>query len=212
MIKLIKKSINPKFLIITPLKPRDEISPGTLRSVFNNKVQCDWFSYEGNGNIPTNTEDGIYNYEKKHKKLPYIIKVDAHTIWKKGTLDKMYATMMRTQDHEAYVYCSFEFIQNNVPIASFMNISFDIDRLKKMNYISSNSMIKRRLLDEVPFILDDKYKRLLDYAHWLSFLKKGYHGKLSDGYFNSEYGIDNVSSGSEDDFKNKLNLVHRRFL
>jgi hypothetical protein len=155
---------------------------------------------------------GIEAYEKKNKPLPYIIKIDGHTTWKKGTLDKMYQTMLKTQDHEAYVYCSFEFVQNKIPIVSFKNIAFDITIIRKMNYISSNSMIKRRLLDEVPFIIDDKYVRLLDYAHWLSFLKRGYIGKLSDGYFSSEMNFNNVSSGSNEDYNTKLELVHRNFL
>jgi len=211
-LKLIKKTIGPKFLIITPLKTGDDISTGTLRSVFNNKVMFDWYSFEDDGNIPLNTENGLVAYERKHKPLPYIIKIDSHTTWKKGTLDKMYQTMLKTQDHEAYVYCSFEFVRNKVPIVSFMNKKFDVDNLRKMNYISSNSMIKRKCLDEVPFIIDDKYVRLLDYAHWLSFLKQGYHGKLSEGYFYSEMKFHNMSSGSQKDFQIKLDRVHKEFL
>lgn len=211
-LKLIKKTIDPKFLIITPLKPGDEISTDTLRSVYNNRVMYDWYSYTDDRNIPLNTENGLVAYEKKHRQLPYIIKIDSHTTWKKGTLDKMYRTMMHTQDHEAYVYCSFEFVRNGLPVVSFKNINFDIDRLKKMNYISSNSMIKRRHLDICPFIIDDQYVRLLDYAHWLSFLKEGYHGKLSDGHFSSEMKIDNISSGDNEDFQLKLNRVHKDFL
>jgi len=212
MLKIIKKSIDPKFLIITPLKPGDEVSVHTLRSVFNNKVMYDWYSYADDNNIPLNTLLGLSSYEGKHKQLPYIIKIDSHTTWKKGTLDKMYATIVNTPDYVAYVYTSFEFIKNRIPIVSFKNIQFNVDRLKEMNYISSNSMIKRKHLGECPFITERSYERLLDYAHWLSFLKKGYHGKLSDGYFSSEMNFDNVSSGSQEDFKLKLKRVHKDFL
>ena len=213
MDRLIKKSKNPKFLVVTPLKRGDNLSSETIRSVSNSKVEFDWISYEGDGNIPSNTVSGIAEYEKGNKPLPYVIKIDNGTIWRKNTLKYMYDTIHKSKKNVAYVYVSFEFIKNYTPFMSFMDIPFNVDRLRQSNYISSNSMIKRVLLDKCPFIVDEKYKRLLDYAHWLSFLKQGYVGKLSNkGYFYSIMNDGNISSGSNEDYVTKLRRVHRDFL
>jgi len=210
---MVHKTKKPAFLIVTPLKLGDTLSPNTIRSVLNNRVEFDWVVYEGDGNIPSNTVTGIAEYEEKYKPLPYVIKIDNNTTWKKNTLVYMYDTIVKSKPNVAYVYVSFEFIKNYTPVASFMNIPFDGDRLRQSNYISSNSMIKRALLNECPFIIDDQYARLLDYAHWLSFLKMGYVGKLSKkGYFYSIMNDGNISAGSNEDYFIKLNRVHKDFL
>ena len=205
-------SKNPKFLVVTPLKTGDKISPDTIKTMLNNNIEFDWIMYEGDNNIPSNTVSGITEYEKKNKPLPYVIKLDNNTMWQKNTLDNMYKTIIKSKKNVAYVYTSFQFKKNDIPVASFMNIPFDANRLRQANFISSNSMIKRALLKQCPFITNEKYKRLLDYAHWLSFLKKGYIGKLSKGYFYSIMNEGNVSSGNQQDYITKLRRVHADFL
>jgi len=213
MFKIIKSVKNPKFLIITPLKCGDSVSKNTLKTINQNRTQFDWITYTGNNNIPTNTVLALKEYEKSHKKLPYLIKVDAHTVWAENTLDLMYNCIKNSNKKVGYVYASFEFKNENLmPCALFCGIEFNDVRLKLSNFISSNSMIKRDVLKECPFITDSKYERLLDYAHWLSFLNKGYVGKLSEGYFYSIMKTDNISSGSQLDYLKKLKLVHRDFL
>jgi hypothetical protein len=213
MLRIIKKTKRPKFLVITPLKPGDDISKLTRKSVKNNSTQFDWVAYSGENNIPKNTQIALDVYEKSIGSIDYLIKIDSHTVWKNKTLDKMYNALISSYPNVGYVYCSFEFKdEQNCPVASFVNINFNADRLRHSNYISSNSMIKKSALDDCPFITDDKYVRLLDYAHWLSMLKKGYVGKLSDGYFYSEMKQSNISSGSQEDYQLKLSRVHSDFL
>ena len=77
----------------------------------------------------------------------------------------MYSNIHKSKKNVAYVYSSFEFYKNYKPFASFMKIPFNEKKLRQSNFISSNSMIKRKLLKICPFITDNKYVRLLDYAH-----------------------------------------------
>jgi hypothetical protein len=128
----------------------------------------------------------------------------------------MHDTIKMSDKDVGYVYCSFEFKKDlngkRVPVASFVDIPFNADRLIHSNYISSNSMIRRVALRDCPFITDDKYVRLLDYAHWLSMLKGGYKGQLSEGYFYSIMKENDISAGSQNDYQLKLNRVHQDFL
>ena len=63
MLKIIKKTKKPKFLVITPLRPGDMISRKTLTTVKANNTQFDWVVYEGVDNIPTNTQNALNIYE-----------------------------------------------------------------------------------------------------------------------------------------------------
>lgn len=182
----------------------------------SNNTQFDWIAYEGDGNIPTNTQTALDWYEKMIADVDYVIKIDSHTVWKNKTLDKMYDTIKTSKPYEGYVYCSFEFKKlindQYFPVASFINMQFNADRLRRSNFISSNSMIKRSTLTKCPFITDNKYVRLLDYAHWLSILRSGYVGKLSDGYFYSIMKDNDISAGDQQDYQLKLDRVHKEFL
>lgn len=213
MYNKVLKTKNPKFLVITPLKENDEISMETYNSVLQNSTEFNWVSYSANNNIPTNTKLGLEEYEKENKKLPYIIKIDNDVVFGTNTLSYMYNCIKNSEKKIGYVYCNFDYIKNNRIFASFKFLQFNGTQLKKSNYISSVSMIKRNVLEKVGgFITNNKYKRLLDYALWLKMLNQGYIGKLSQGYFKAIMSENSISNGSDEEYKKVLREVHRDFI
>lgn len=94
------------------------------------------------------------------KQSKYIIKIDNDTTWEENTLENMYNTIEASPSNIGYVYCGFEFygtINNKFPL-----MEFNERKLKEGNYISSNSMFKKSVINQVKLVTEDKYKRLLD--------------------------------------------------
>lgn len=212
MLKIIKKVKNPKFLVITPLKENDKISKNTLETVLKNKLDFDWISYEGNNNIPTNTELALKEYEKNNS-VDYIIKIDNDIFMDDFLLDFMYYKIKKSDCNVAYVYCGFSYITPNKFFISF-NYDFNEKKLLQSNYISSNSMIKRDLLEEIGgFVKDEKYERLLDWCLWLKFLEFGYIGeKIPLKRFLTPLNEGNVSARGQLDYKIKYKRVIRDYV
>lgn len=213
MYKIIKKSKNPKYLIITPLKIGDKISKETKETVKKNNIQFDWVSYEGDNNIPTNANLALEEYEKENRIIDYIIKLDNDIKMSNRMLDKMFNTIKNSPQSIAYVYSSFQYILPNGQSINF-NKEFDIEALLSQNYISSNSMIKRNVLRFVGgFVTDEKYVRLLDWALWLRFLYYGYLGKkVKDVNFTTPLNENNVSARGVEDYNLKISRIREDFV
>lgn len=215
---ILVKSETPHYLIITPLKTGDEISNKTWDTVNKNKHPFVWISYEGNNNIFVNTENALLEYEEMYGKVPYIIKIDNDINMDHKLLDKMYKKLELLDNIYAYVYCPFSYLLKNRK-GENRKISFQKDfnetELRKANYISSNSMIKRDLLEKIGgFVKDDKYIRLLDWALWLKFLYYGYRGSLlKEGKgFTTHLNEDSISARSIEDYKVKYERVYNDFV
>lgn len=213
MLEIIKKVDNPRFLVITPLRKGDKISKKTMEILETNSTPFDWVSFKSKRNVPGNTKMGLLEYEKEFPKLPYIIKIDNDINASSCLLDIMYQTIKSSKENEAYTYSSFSYVKNGKKLFSFPAILFNMEKLLKHNYISSNSMIKRDLLDKVGgFVTDKKLERLLDYALWLKFLYHGYKGVPCLSYFEAEMSDKSISAQSQQDYNKKMILVHKQFV
>jgi hypothetical protein len=121
----------------------------------------------------------------------------------------LYNELEKSDKNVAYSYCGFEYygsINYKFPVSSF-----DSNRLRQNNYISSNSLFKTKVLEDIPLITDDKYKRLLDWATYLNLLNHGYIGVPSDGYFKAKSSKDSISARSQEDFQIKRERVINDF-
>lgn len=104
----------------------------------------------------------------------YIFFCDSDVIFlKPDALEKMLMTLENNLN-KAYCYSSFKY-----GLKTFKLFAFDQEKLKKNNYISTMSLIKRSALDKLwapnlPF--DESLKRFQDWDLWLALLKIGETG------------------------------------
>lgn len=211
MLTIVHKSKNPKFLVITPLRLGDEIYPNLMESIWINKTKFDWITYCGPNNIPLNTQNGLKEYCKNNKKPKYFIKVDNDIVFKTNVLDEMYNKLKLSSKNIAYCYSSFAFVGKMTTY--FKAQEFDINKLINSNYISSVSMVKTEVFENTGgYITDDKYIRLLDWAHWLYLYKRGYKGIPCNGMFQAIVNKSGISNASNEDYFKKRELIIRDFI
>lgn len=211
MLTVVHKSKNPKFLVITPLRLGDEIYPNLMESIWINKTKFDWITYCGPDNIPLNTQNGLKEYCKNNKMPKYFIKVDNDIVFETDVLDEMYKTLKLSSNDIGYCYSSFMF--TGMMNMQFGADEFNIKRLMGSNYISSVSMIKTSVFENTGgYIIDDKYIRLLDWAHWLYLYKRGYKGIPCNGMFNAIVDKQGISNASSEDYFKKRELIIRDFV
>lgn len=211
MFKIIKDCKKPEFAIITPLRPEDKISKDTKVTVKRNQLPFIWASYSDDGNIVQNYKAGMKALEKEKGFLPsYIIKIDNDTVWSRNTLDNMCYSLKDSFGFEAYTYCSFEY--KGTVQASFRAIKFDHEKLKKGNYISSNSMFKTKIIKEIDMPEDSQYERLLDWVYFLKLMKFGFIGKPCKGYFYVNTNSNSISARDKQDYQLKFQRVKRDFI
>ena len=203
---------NPKYLVITPLRPTDCITEYLDASIDLNSYPFDWIAYSGNNNIPLNTQKGLEAYCKLHRKPKYFIKVDNDINFKTAVLDQMCDVLKESPKSIAYAYSGFAF-------KGSMNMRFgpdvfDIKRLKENNYISSVSMIKTEAFEKVGgFVIDNRLVRLLDWAMWLKFYRYGFSGApVINAFFEAIVEGAGVSNGDANDFFKKKALVIKHFV
>lgn len=210
MLTKIHNNKKPEILVITPLRPIDNISRDTKVSLKRNNVSFIWYSYKGEGNTMENFVRGLEEVEKEIKLPEYVIKIDADTIWNRNTLDKMYFTLKEAKT-ASYCYCSFRY--TGAVNARFDAIPFDKEKLKRGNYISSNSLFRTKVLKEIPPVIDDYYARLLDWSYYLLLLNYGHIGiNCPSGYFEAKASKDSISAKSIEDYKIKYRRVKKDFI
>lgn len=212
MIKTIVPCKNPEILAITPLRKGDKISPETKKTLKRCNVPFHWVSYMGDGNPYKNMVPPWRAYRKEHETPPYIIKIDNDLTCKRGMLDHLYEALKNSPAHVGYAYCCFRY-RGSVNM-DFDNIQWDLRRMLQANYISSCSLMKSKVLEETgSFVTDDKYFRLLDWALWLQFLRRGYIGKfVPETSFTAYASPKAVSSGSQEDYQTKAVNVLQDFV
>lgn len=113
------------------------------------------------------------NMGYKKAKGEYLLFLDDDVVLDKYFLKKMFNTLEKYQD-SSYAYCHYYRcgIFNDI----FRAIPFSAEELKKRNYISTMSLVRKK--DFVGW--DEKIKRYQDWDLWLSMLEKGKTGILID--------------------------------
>lgn len=212
MLNILRQDKNAEFCIITPLKPGDKVSRDTKISVKRNKKPFIWATYESDNNVACNFKLGLQELKKHVKIPPYTIKLDNDTVWNRNTLDYMVKTLDEYPfENIAYCYTNFEY--KGAVNQKFPAKQFNENALRRMNYISSNSMFKSAILEEFPIIDSDYYKRLLDWAYYLHLLNNGYIGiPCQMGYFVATASEVSLSAGGAQDFQLKYNRVKKNFV
>lgn len=210
-VEVIKKEKNPDILVITPLLTGHKISKETKKSIKRNDLSFEWIASRGDNNIPTNVWEGLNEY-KKIKNLPkYYIMIDNDILLGRHMLDRLYSKIKKSKEDVAFAYASFQYvghIHHNFPAAEY-----DIERLIKHNYISSNSMFKTDVVLNVGLVTDDKYVRLLDWAFILKLFANGYRGIATpEANFIVMAGEDDISARSKYDYDLKRKRVIEDFV
>lgn len=213
-IKIIVESKNPQILVVTPLLPNHGVSKHTKNTIKRNKTPIYWISSSGNNNIPTNALEGIKWYKNKFGKLPpYYIMIDRDIELGRGMLDRLYEKLEKTKTFVNIGYCYATFQFKGYMNFDFPASPFDINRLVHANYISSNSLFRSSVIEQVGLVTDDKYKRLLDYAFLLKCFKSGYVGVPEpNAWFIAHSTKDDISAGSQDDYRIKYLRVYEDFI
>lgn len=216
-INVIVKSNNPQILVVTPLLPNHGVSKHTKKTIKRNKVPFFWISSSGNQNIPTNALEGIKWFKNKFGKLPpYYIMIDRDIELGRNMLDRLYEKLEKikvkmVKSSIGYCYATFQF-KGHIN-ADFPAMPFDINRLVQANYISSNSLFKSSVIEQVGLVTDDKYKRLLDYAFLLKCFRMGYVGiPEPKAWFIAHSTEDDISAGSQEDYREKYMKVYEDFI
>jgi len=96
----------------------------------------------------------------------YVIFCDADLILKGTMLEKMLKALKENPD-KAYAYSAFKW-----GFKTFKLWPFDSEKLKKMNYIHTTSLIRRETFPG----FDENIKRLQDWDLWLAMLEQNHKG------------------------------------
>ena len=172
--------------IIIPALNEGKVLPRTLDSVFAQSYQDIEVIYINDASTD-NTDEAIKPYLDrvtyiKHEKNidrqitrnegiaashgEYIIVCDADIVLRPDCLEKMFAAL------KAYPECAFAYSSFKWEWKVFKSYPFDIERLKKMNYINMASLVRRG--DHPGF--DPKIEKFQDWDVWLTMALKGGRG------------------------------------
>ena len=210
--KIIREDKNAKFLVITPLYTGHKISRDTKVTIKRNKYPFAWITAEGKNNIPTNTWNGMEWYLDLKNEVPnYYIMIDNDIKLGRYMLDRLYDKLYGSAADVAYAYASFKF--TGAIEKAFPAVQWDINKLIMHNYISSNSMFKTTALYDIGPVLDDKYKRLLDWGLLLKmFLERGWMGiPCPEANFEAVASPESISAGSNQDYDIKRRRIIEDF-
>jgi len=211
MLNVLKESKSKELLVLTPLLTGHKISSETKTSIKKNDIDFTWISYEGSGKHATNVQAGLDQFKKQFNFLPnYIQIIDRDIILGRNMLDKLHSVIKKS--HLAFSYCPFEY-SGHVNI-KFPPMEYDIKKLLKGNYISSNSMYDSKIVEEVGgFVTDETIHRMSDWAMVLKLYKHGYIGGLCfSTSFIAMSTKNDISAGSNEEFYSTKKLIHRDFI
>jgi hypothetical protein len=212
MLKIVKECKNPAILVITPLAPGRKISSQTKASIQRNYIPYVWASWESPHYHARNVQDGINAYKKEYGLPEYIQVLDDDIILNRHTLDRFHRVIVESPDNIGFVYCPFSY-RGHINI-SFPAISYDIHRLMRGNWISSNSLYKAKVIEEVGgFVIEDDTQRLSDWALWLRMYLHGYIGELCPNTsFVAVSSPKDLSAGSTEEYRRAEALIIERFV
>lgn len=212
MLKIIRQDKNPKILVATPLLTGHKISKETLHSIKRNEISYVWASYESQAKHSANVQNLIDEFSNKYSLPPYIFVLDDDIILGRYLLDRMFECLYKTADMIAFAYCPFSY-SGHINI-SFPPIEYDIEKLKRGNYISSNSLYRAEAIKKVGgFVIEEKYQRLSDHAMFLKLFRYGYIGKLYDKTaFTAISKKTDISAGSTEEYQKTFQLIQEDFI
>ncbi len=96
----------------------------------------------------------------------FVLFLDADVIMEKTMLEELSSALKESPEKD-YAYCSFKFGWKK-----FSSFPFDAERLKKMNYIHTSALIRRKQFPR----FDENIKRFQDWDLWLTMLSRGSEG------------------------------------
>jgi glycosyltransferase involved in cell wall biosynthesis len=111
------------------------------------------------------------NSGAKEARGEYLFFCDADVVLKPDVLEKMKIALEKNPG-TSYAYCSFRLGRKVMPA-----MPFDAEKLKKINYISTMSLIRRA---DFPGF-DEQLKRFQDWDLWLTMLERGKTGIFVPG-------------------------------
>jgi len=158
----IKKQTYEKYEIIIVNDGSTEFGPGDLGKLMRkyNFLNAAVINQENKGAAAAR------NRGFKASSGTYVIFCDADVIMRPDMLEMMVRALDKNQ-HASYAYASFRFGWK-----TFRLWEFNSDRLKKMPYIHTTSLIRRECFCG----FDESLKRFMDWDLWLSMLKNGHTG------------------------------------
>ncbi len=213
-LKILQEDNGSKILIITPLFTGHKISGETKTTIKRNKISYTWVSYMSEMKHAANVQKGLNSYRKKTGSItpPYVMVLDRDIILSRHAIDKMFDVIEKSDKNVGWVYCPFEY-KGHINI-SFPAQEFDINKLLKGNYISSNSLYKTSMIDRVGgFVTETEMNRLSDWAMWLKCYKFGYIGKVCpQASFIAISTKDDISAGSSNEYSTTKELVVERYI
>ena len=184
-----------------------------IDSSFSTYSAC---SSSGNNNIPINHLGNIEWYKKNIGKLPpYIFFLDRDIDLGRHALDRLHNSLVkesyRSDVKIGYSYASFKYTGHiNY---DFPAIPFDVKKLLKSNYISSNSLYCTEVIEKVGLVTDNKYQRLMDWVFFIKCLGQGIYGTpCPEATFKVISTKDDISSGDNNDYMIKSRRVYDDFI
>lgn len=159
------------------------------------------------GGAPKKRNDG---FDKSTQ--PFVFFCDNDIVLPKNHLQKLLDALEKNPD-KAYAYSGYYGIvveKSNHPLKNnymIPTLSFDAERLKQGNYISTMSLIRREKFPR----FDESLKRLQDYDLWLTMLKNGEEGvAVFDNEFFAYYLDSGITSNDNNEFDaiNKIRQKH----
>ncbi len=134
----------------------------------NNKLENNYyFISQLNKGAPAARNRGL-----KESQGDFLLFCDADAVLLAEALEKMLSTLIREKDC-SYVYSSFYWGKK-----LFKLWPFDAEKLKKMPYIHTMSLIRREAFPENGW--DESIKKLQDWDLWLTMLEKSHYGFFID--------------------------------
>ncbi len=101
----------------------------------------------------------------RESKGDFLIFLDADIVLKRNALQKMLKTLLKSE--AAYCYSAYK-----LGWKKFSLLEFDVERLRKFNYIHTSSLIRRKVFSG----FDENLKRFQDWDLWLTLAENGYYG------------------------------------
>lgn len=157
------------------------------------------------GSAPKKRNDG---FEKSTQ--PYVFFCDDDILLPSNLLSKLYKLI--TNNDVSFVYTGYDGIvmnPNKHPMKGNYKIKsekFNIKNLKKYNYISTMTLIKRDC-----FIgFDEKLKRFQDWDLFLSLVKKGHKGLFCNDLTFIAFYLDDSITTDNTNLKNSINYLQKK--
>jgi len=206
-IKSIKNINGFPISVIIPLSEhrKDFFYKYTYPSILNN------FSAEIIINSNNGTAPEKRNYGFDVSSQPYVFFCDDDIILPSDLLGKFYNILKEQKNDIGYVYCGYKGIvlTNNHPIKGnfeIKSVPFDGERLKRGNYISTMSLIKR---DYFPRF-DENLERFQDWDLYLTMLNNGIKGKMVKNMDFMAFYMGNGITSNSNDYRIALQKIKKK--